>query len=124
MGWTESYLAALDARDEHELHLKPLFEAFSVARDRAIAADRENTDSTRLQAQDELLGSLRNRVQVLEAELKTAHSQIDASQTRVRNMAEEQYLKTHHVETLHDEIMALTLQLSIAQQRLKDDPLR
>lgn len=121
MSWAETYFAALKARDERELELLSLFDAFDVARERAVAADIDESDSTRLQAQDELLSGLRDRMHRLEADLESARFQVDASQIRVRNMAEEQYLKTHHVETLHDEIMALTLQLSVAQQKLGDE---
>lgn len=117
---------ALVRRDEIEQKNLVCFHAFHVASARAVKAENSGHSGPEDGVQSSLVGDsqdiidkLKESRKNLERQLTTLQLQLDKAQERARDVAEEQYLKTHVVHDLHDEVLALTMQLNLSEEKRK-----
>lgn len=102
----------LTERDAKYEPLDELFRAFEAASVRVINAQNSSESA-------DLVEKLKESRQKLENDLRNTQKQLDEAQKRSRAVAEEQYLKTHVVQNLNDEILALTMQLTLSEEKRK-----
>lgn len=111
----QSVLDSLKSRDAVEQQMLPYFRAFAVAADRA--------DSSRSQAggagDSELAQRLAKSRDELREELERTQLQLEQMYEKNRDLNEEKYLKTHTVQNLYDEILALNMQLNLSEEKRK-----
>lgn len=117
---------ALAHRDEVEQSQLAYFRAFQIASTRAVRAENAGNPDTAKGDQitqtgdsQDIIDRLKESRKHLERQLSTLQLQLDKAQERARDMAEEQYLKTHVVHGLHDEVLALTMQLNLSEEKRK-----
>ena len=131
MSWRLKYYQQLEQRDAQTDHYRTYFDCFATASERAAVVDKpgpppdlassqlitEPAPVAALAAKDDLITALRHKLEQVESKLKVTTKELNSAQQRARNMMEEQYMKTKNVQDLYDEILALTMQLNLSEQR-------
>ncbi|GMM52407.1 hypothetical protein DASB73_033700 [Starmerella bacillaris] len=108
-------LDLLKARDETQLQLLPYFEDFKAA------TIRNNVDITSQDssANNELIERLTVSRDELQSRLEATQIQLEQAYEKIRDLNEEKYLKTSSLQNLYDEILALTMQLNLSEEKRK-----
>jgi len=135
MATIETLSNFLEERDSIEQKLVPYFNAFTNASSRAVRAEQsespapvntsssassdDETKSLHSKLDPELVSRLIQSRKNLEKRLNMLQNQLDQAQERARATAEIDYLKTNVVQGLHDEILALTMQLNLSEEKRK-----
>ena len=107
-------LDLLKARDETQFQLLPYFEDFKAATIRNN--DITSQDSS---ANNELIERLTVSRDELQSRLEATQIQLEQAYEKIRDLNEEKYLKTSSLQNLYDEILALTMQLNLSEEKRK-----
>lgn len=117
----EYILRKLIERDSKNEHFDVLYRVFAAASQRVLLQQDSTHSEPGEQSNElnELVEKLKLSRLDIEEELRLSRMQLDEEQKKSRAIQEEQYLKTHVVQDLHNEIMALTMQLNLSEEKRK-----
>lgn len=120
-GSDDYIIKKLIERDTKNEHLDVLYRAFAAASYRVLHHQDSSLGEPDEQPNElsELVEKLKLSRLDVEEELKLSRMQLDEEQKKSRAVQEEHYLKTHVVQDLHNEIMALTMQLNLSEEKRK-----
>lgn len=136
MGWSGKYLEQLASERQRISCLKSAYEAFEVASERASLLDRISgpTDLqasqlilnpsqsgapellAALAAKQDLIDGQRKRIDELTLSNKDLHMRLLIHEQKANNVVEEDQLRGKFVESLQEEVISLSLQLSLADE--------
>lgn len=137
----DNYASQLRKNREQFAYLRPAYDAFTVASERAALLDeiqgptdlqssqllppRSKGGSSEgiaaLSAKDDLIAAQETRLKQLERDLLSVTNELSAIKQKARIVAEEDQLRTKHVEALQEEVIALTLQTTLAEETRQNE---